>query len=262
VTDHEHLFLLTKRPSYYYDHVAVMVPVSSNTHSRGHGVNPKARAAGKNSRMTSSRDPEHDNRAVRSRQNESFAAAVRWPVERRNLRTVWRMPVASYKGAHFATFPKGLVEPCVLAGSSNHGCCDICGAPWVRQTSSERVATRPGLNTKIRVPFGWQTGSGVPHDSVSHQASQLHPKIVGNRDPERHITTTVTTGWAASCRCGSGVIPATVLDPFLGSGTTAIVAMEHGRKWVGCERKEDYAAQAQIRIDAEAANGRQLVMFE
>lgn len=42
----------------------------------------------------------------------------------------------------------------------------------------------------------------------------------------------------------------TVLDPFLGSGTVAVVATKHGRKWVGCELNPDYAKIATERINA------------
>lgn len=35
----------------------------------------------------------------------------------RNRRTVWSIPTEPFSGAHFATFPPKLVEPCVLAGS-------------------------------------------------------------------------------------------------------------------------------------------------
>ena len=36
---------------------------------------------------------------------------------KRNRRSVWTVPTAPYKGAHFATFPPALIEPCILAGS-------------------------------------------------------------------------------------------------------------------------------------------------
>jgi len=36
----------------------------------------------------------------------------------RNRRTVWSIPTEPFPGAHFATFPPKLIEPCVLAGSS------------------------------------------------------------------------------------------------------------------------------------------------
>lgn len=42
----------------------------------------------------------------------------------------------------------------------------------------------------------------------------------------------------------------TVLDPFLGAGTTAVVAQKHGRKWVGCEINPEYIAIAEKRLEA------------
>ena len=39
------------------------------------------------------------------------------PEKGRNKRTVWTIPTYSYAGAHFATYPPALVEPCILAGS-------------------------------------------------------------------------------------------------------------------------------------------------
>ena len=35
----------------------------------------------------------------------------------RNRRTIWSIPTDPFPGAHFATFPQKLVEPCILAGS-------------------------------------------------------------------------------------------------------------------------------------------------
>ena len=74
---------------------------------------------------------------------------------------VWNIPVSTYKGAHFATFPTALIEPCILAGS------------------------RPGD---------------------------------------------------------------TVLDPFIGSGTTAGVAITHDRQYLGCELNTEYQSLQQERI--------------
>jgi DNA modification methylase len=56
------------------------------------------------------------------------------------------------------------------------------------------------------------------------------------------------TGWEPSCKCGAGVVPCVVLDPFLGSGTTVAVARELGRHGVGCELNPEYAALARERI--------------
>ncbi len=55
--------------------------------------------------------------------------------------------------------------------------------------------------------------------------------------------------WLASCACEiADPIPCTVLDPFLGSGTTAAVAKRLGRNWIGCELNPDYVKMAHNRI--------------
>lgn len=57
----------------------------------------------------------------------------------------------------------------------------------------------------------------------------------------------------ADCNCDAGSQPGLVLDPFLGSGTTAVVAERLGRRWTGIELNPDFALLAQRRIaDAQA----------
>ena len=71
-------------------------------------------------------------KSPRSKQNESFSAAVNGLVETRNKRSVWTIATQAFPEAHFATYPQKLVEPCILAGTSELGCCPQCGAPWKR----------------------------------------------------------------------------------------------------------------------------------
>ncbi|MCA3109849.1 MAG: site-specific DNA-methyltransferase [Rhodocyclaceae bacterium] len=56
-------------------------------------------------------------RAVRPKNNESFNEAMAIMPARRNKRSVWTVASEPFKGAHFATFPTALIEPCILAGS-------------------------------------------------------------------------------------------------------------------------------------------------
>ena len=55
-------------------------------------------------------------------------------------------------------------------------------------------------------------------------------------------------GWQASCTCGANTVPATVLDCFVGSGTTVAVAQTLGRRGVGLDLNPEYLAIAQRRI--------------
>jgi hypothetical protein len=69
-----------------------------------------------------------------------------------------------------------------------------------------------------------------------------------------------TLGWEPVCDCantdelssGDGVVPCTVLDPFIGSGTTCCVSLKHGRRSIGIDLSADYLRNcAKIRIEGE-----------
>ena len=138
---HEYIFLLSKNKNYYYNNEAIKEPAkdwgtrdrsNGKYHNPGSGLVP-------HSGLTKS-------------------------YERKNKRSVWSVTKKPYKGAHFATFPPELIEPCILAGSE-------------------------------------------PGDIV--------------------------------------------LDPFMGSGTTAMVAKQHGRYYMGCELHEDYGELIKNRVPEE-----------
>jgi hypothetical protein len=94
---HEYLFLLSKGQSYYYDADAI---AEAATGVKTGGFSTAVDAARK---------------AVASGGKPADVRGMSW--ETRNRRSVWTVPTAPYPGAHFATFPEKLVEPCVLAGS-------------------------------------------------------------------------------------------------------------------------------------------------
>jgi hypothetical protein len=59
---------------------------------------------------------------------------------------------------------------------------------------------------------------------------------------------TKTLGWQPTCDCGLDPIPCTILDPFMGSGTTAIQAVRLHRHYLGCELNPEYVKMAERRI--------------
>ena len=137
---HEYIFLLSKSKNYFYDNEAIKEPAKDwGTRDRTNGKyhNPGSGLA------------------PHSGLTKSYAT--------KNKRSVWSVTVKPYKGAHFATYPEDLVEPCILAGSEKG---DI------------------------------------------------------------------------------------VLDPFMGSGTTAMVAKKNSRSYLGCELREEYASLQTARISS------------
>jgi DNA modification methylase len=99
---HEYIFLLSKSPRYYYDNEAIKEP-SAN-------LGKTAIKFGGN-KYGDSDDPKHATKSG----NEYTDAGTR------NKRDVWTVSTRSYKGAHFATFPPALIEPCILAGCPEGG---------------------------------------------------------------------------------------------------------------------------------------------
>ena len=93
---HEHIFLLTKNEKYYYD--AESIKTDSTT--------------------TSSRKTPHKRTTQDWEDGSGLQAHAGFDKEytKANKRDVWSVPVKSYPGAHFATYPSDLIEPCVLAG--------------------------------------------------------------------------------------------------------------------------------------------------
>ena len=141
---HEYIFLLSKSERYYFDSESILEPFSDREFRgklKGERGSQAYAAARGNDRTNSGGFPRVRNG--------------------RNKRSVWSVISRPFKGAHFATFPPDLIEPCVLAGS----------------------------------------------------------------------------------RVGD-----TVLDPFSGAGTTGVVALKHGREYVGIDLNPQYVDIAEKRI--------------
>ncbi len=206
-TAHEYVFLLSKAATYYYDAAAVREPHVSKSGS-GNGY---AR-------------PEQISRSGRGQDGA-------WKPDDypggRNLRTVWTINSEPFSEAHFATYPQALVEPCVKAGTSEHGCCIHCGAPWKRLTD-------------VSYDAQGRTTNG-PRSKENESITAAHDV--------RLVKQVATTGWAQTCTCETlFTTPCTVLDPFAGSGTTSLVARRLGRSSIGIDLSEEYLRIALKRL--------------
>ena len=144
--------------------------------------------------------------------------------------------------SHFAVFPEALVVPCIKAGTSEHGCCAECGAPW------DRVVERTTLRDLLT------DSGGVKPKQRGRREQGLESGCSGLAGSNNHgdmatCPQTKTTGWRPTCDCGTEArVPCVVLDPFAGSGTTGVVASKHGRDSIGIELNPEYAEMARRRI--------------
>ena len=145
-----------------------------------------------------------------------------------NARNVWTIPTQGRPDAHFATFPDEIPRRCILAGTSEHGVCADCGSQWVRMVE-RKVSPVEGEGGHNKY---------APIDRTKARSQGFHG------------AETQTLGWQPTCDCGAAVIPATILDPFVGSGTSLAVAQSLGRRSIGLDLNAEYLAIAQRRIEA------------
>ncbi len=229
-SSHEHVFLLTKAASYFYDAHAIREDATGNAHPRGKGVHPKA------------------NDGLGIKQNSSFSAAVTQTVSHRNARNVWRVGSSPFPSAHFATMPAALAERCIKAGTSEAGCCPACGGPW------ERVVERGEPDLERQRAAGGDAGGGYAGQSRKghaaagvQDASAVKARVLAGMVQKR------TVGWKPTCDCPEHQpIPCLVLDPFGGAGTTGLAADRLGRDAVLVELYDKFVAMAADRIHADA----------
>jgi DNA modification methylase len=191
----------------------------------------------------------------------------------RNLRNVWAINPQPFPEAHFATYPEKLIEPIIKAATSERGVCPECGAPWARvveRDSYYRHMTGDESPQKYaEVGQGHGCGGRGPKMNLGEQLSST----LGWRPTCKETTNEVCTLPPAKSdssvsarglsqvrsylRCGNPAmaerpVPATVLDPFGGSGTTGLVARKLGRHAILIELNPQYAEMARRRIDGYA----------
>ncbi len=226
---HEYIFLLTKSAKYFYDNNAIREPQETADRSLFYDVDaPRGKT------------PTWGIDGSQSLKEKGRAPRLLNP-DGRNKRSVWEVATQPYSEAHFSTFPEKLIEPCILAGTSEKGCCEKCGMPV------ERII-EPSEEYKKHLGKGYN--------------DHKQDFTVGNRKEDtkgsRMNADYKTVGWQLTCKCKAGTKPCVVCDPFMGAGTTALVACKFNRQYVGIELSKGYIVMAERRIAQEKA---QLKMF-
>ncbi len=243
---HDYILLLSKSSNYFYDQEAILEDCSPSTHMRlsqdiahqvgsyrvhgGAKINGPMKATATMSKQVPA--------GQGIKYNESFNDAVCLPVLKRNKRSVWTVSVGNIKEAHYATFPEKLVEPMILAGSSQRGNCAKCGKPWMR------IIERGFTDHDGKTDSQYEKGTAANRLALLRQAAR--------EKGQEYVNESRTLGWKPSCKCGIGeTIRPIVLDPFLGSGTTALESKKLNRDFVGIELKAEYVEMAERLLKSE-----------
>ena len=203
----EKIFLLTKSAHYFYDQDGYREKSKTDPESKA------AMAFGLTSGKNNTNERAH-----------AADLGHKWEYSpTRNMRNYWLLGPEPYLGAHFATFVTEIPRRAILVGTSQKGCCPKCGSQWERLTEK---------------PEGYPTGSYHDHkmDGVGYGLRQ-------NSKGPKNLPLGMqayTTGWRPTCQHDLDPVPATVFDPFAGSGTTLLVARELGRNGIGLDLTMPY----------------------
>lgn len=145
-------------------------------------------------------------------------------------RTTWSVSTKPLKEEHFAPYPEELVEDPIKAGCPC-AICNKCGKP--REKIIERVGPSSYDLTK--------------NDDKSHWKSEQGQKQ-NMRGPREAYERPIRELGFTDCGCNAGFHSGVVLDPFMGSGTTAIAAKKLGRDYVGIDLNQKYIDIANRRL--------------
>lgn len=213
-TDYEDIYMFTKGKKYYYDPDAVRIS------------NGKEASLDEYLKLGGDYQQEGKKRYIDGFSKSNHALTHPGG---RNLRAVWTLSVKPRYG-HQASFPVEIPEKCILGSTSAHGCCPVCGAQYRRITALSPEA-------KAKMGKSW-------HDHQDDIGTGQRGTPTALKGPQKY-----TIGWKPDCDCGCpNVVPAVVLDPFMGSGTTAIACIDNGRDYIGIELNQEYINTAEKRI--------------
>ena len=147
----------------------------------------------------------------------------------RNKRAVWTIPTQPFPEAHFAVYPEKLIEPIIKAGCPRY-VCKKCGKARV----------------KIIEYKGGTIGESW-HNHSKDLEEGMHQSLGGLDKQGDNPYQRVEIGYT-DCGCNAGFEGGIIIDPFMGAGTTAVVAKKQGKKYTGIEIKQDYIDMANKRI--------------
>ena len=207
------VYFLTRSSSYFFDLDAIRLPHRSSATGRSGSSYPPDKASAP---LWRQRGGGNRGLAAQKARGEVGHALGKNPGD------FWLLPSANFRGAHFATFPPGLVERPLLA-TCPELICETCGTPF-RRTSRVR-----------REEIG-----------RDRHPARREPRV--RRYDHRYTVIRERGPLLPACRCATSAKSGVVLDPFFGVGTVGLVAEHHGRDWVGIEISSRYAKIADQRL--------------
>ena len=235
----EPVFMLVKNKKYWFDLDAVRLPhqVFGVLESRPHGIERQRRYEGSKYNRFNFR-PAAKNMSEGTGGTRSNSSSPIRPVNPNGKcpPAVWQINTQPLKEAHFAVFPEALVKPLILSGCPEWVCRE-CG------TARKRISggtSGQAFNIRVR---DVKEGRIKARDWMASVA-----EVAQYREGETHAGGGRKLVGLTDCGCNAGWDGGIVLDPFMGSGTVAVVARRLGRNFIGIELNPEYVEIALKRL--------------
>lgn len=243
-TSHEYIFMFAKSHRYFADQEAAKEPCAKSTIKREKYSciidNPDEQYAVRHDHESFSggkRNPRNvwsiesaEDVLAWMRQNapDALAGIIAKMKAEGTVHTIGTEPL---KEAHYAAFPSAIPLRAIAASTSVKGCCPECGAAWAR------VVEKSSYTPEV-VAVGLR--------NVDESCRDKTRKLNGEDYNKQAPTTTIE--FRPTCGHDAEPMPCRVLDPFGGSGTTAIAAVKLGCAVTLCELNQEYVELAERRI--------------
>ena len=223
----EHIYLFTKAKRYYFNLDAIREKhqypadvIRRIAQDAQASVQPFAKGS------DAARHIKHDEAVARHGSYNDPLHFKPLNIAGKNPGDVWTITTRPYKEAHFATFPPALPERCIKAGCPDE-VCSKCGKPKIpiSEPSEEYAKLLKANKTNGNNSIDWFPRVDNEVKSGPQQRVSASYRIIG---------------YGPTCSCSASFAAGTVLDPFAGSGTTLMTAMQQRKNAIGIEIKPDY----------------------
>jgi DNA modification methylase len=224
--NHEYIFMFSKTEDYYYDLYGVSEPLSAMSMARYKRAVTTKETYDPARHKTDARSVAESPMDILTRSAENVVTKGY-----RNKRSVWSFATTNFHGDHFAVFPDELPETVIKAATSERGVCSTCGAPWERILERVSGFDENGLCYGCRETIGRHANHGAKdfESPTGLYREELGRAVIVPCAAYR------STGWKPTCDHDAPAIPALVLDPYSGAGTTSVVAQRMNRRSIGIE---------------------------
>ncbi len=221
--DFEYLFFFSKSRQYWFEQQFEKYAPASDVRYR-----QKIREG----KQYNSKEPYKKNmpyHTIKRRSNDKDGLVVGGYEKRgRNTRSVWKIPTQPFPEAHFAVYPEKLCRIPIKAGCPEF-ICKKCGK----------------AREKIMKDMGEKTWKDTREGGSKGTYKTGTTGLTFGRTSQKEMI-----GWN-ECKCNAGFRKGIVLDPFMGAGTTAVVARKLGRDYVGIELSKEYIKIAEKRLQQQ-----------